>query len=164
MRSIIAVARQRQYFVQAIRRTTSVTSSPTADQSNVQASNFLTTLISSTTKSSDETCSESDGEEEPSKSLSLRIEKLQKGVTVGSALQSWMGDGFPVHGGDVYHAINRLRKLGRNKRALEVRFSYLLLSSLYVSLFKFDMFPSIVVKFNQRTNFSWGPNSFGDRN
>ncbi|CAA7026296.1 unnamed protein product [Microthlaspi erraticum] len=120
MRSIFAVIRQRQYFVQAIRRTASVASSPPADQTNFQASTFLTTLISSTTKPSDETCSESDGEEEPNKCLSLRIEKLQKGVTVGSALQSWMGDGNPVHGGDVYHSINRLRKLGRNKRALEL--------------------------------------------
>lgn len=116
MRSIIALVRQRDCFVQAIRRTPGVSYSPASDhQPNFKASNFLTTLISSTKSS------ESDGdEEEPNKCLSLRIEKLPKGVTVGSALQSWMGDGFPVHGGDVYHAINRLRKLGRNKRALEV--------------------------------------------
>ncbi|XP_013716259.3 pentatricopeptide repeat-containing protein At1g07590, mitochondrial [Brassica napus] len=115
MRSVIALVRQRDYFVQAIRRTPGVSYSPASDhQPSFKASNFLTTLISST-KSSD-----SDGDEEPDKCLSLRIEKLPKGVTVGSALQSWMGDGFPVHGGDVYHAINRLRKLGRNKRALEL--------------------------------------------
>ena len=115
MRSIIALVRQRDYFVQAMRRTPGVSYSPALDhQPNFKASNFLTTLTCST-KSSD-----SDGDEEPNKSLSRRIEKLPKGVTVGSALQSWMGDGFPVHGGDVYHAINRLRKLGRNKRALEV--------------------------------------------
>jgi len=111
--------RQREYFVQAIRRTTCV-ASPALNQTNFQASSFLTTLISSK-KSPEETCIGSEEEEEePNKCLSLRIEKLPKGVTVGSALQSWMGDGFPVHGGDVYHAINRLRKLGRNKRALEL--------------------------------------------
>ncbi|KAG7653431.1 Pentatricopeptide repeat [Arabidopsis suecica] len=120
MRSIIALMRQREYFVQAIRRTTCVPSSPPVNQTNFQASSFLTTLISST-KFPEETCIGSDvEEEEPNKCLSVRIEKLPKGVTVGSALQSWMGDGFPVHGGDVYHAINRLRKLGRNKRALEL--------------------------------------------
>lgn len=121
MRSIIALVRQRECFGQAIRRTTCVPSSPAVNQTNFQASSFLTTLISSP-KSPEETCIGSDEEEEePNKCLSVRIEKLPKGVTVGSALQSWMGDGFPVHGGDVYHAINRLRKLGRNKRALEVR-------------------------------------------
>ncbi|OMO93063.1 hypothetical protein COLO4_17142 [Corchorus olitorius] len=31
-----------------------------------------------------------------------------------------MADGFPVHRGDIFHAINRLRKLKLNKRALEV--------------------------------------------
>lgn len=135
MRSIIAVMRQGEYFVQAIRRTPCVTSSYVVDHTNFQASSFLTTLLSST-KSPDDTCIGSDGEEESPKCLSLRIEKLPKGVTVGSALQSWMGDGFPVHGGDVYHAINRLRKLGRNKRALEVRiltwFSFTLHSSRIV--------------------------------
>ncbi|VVB09747.1 unnamed protein product [Arabis nemorensis] len=119
MRSIIWLIRQRGYFVQSIRRTPCVPSSPPVNQTNFQASSFLTALISPT-KSPDETCSGSEVEEEPNKCLSLRIEKLPKGVTVGSALQSWMGDGFPVHGGDVYHAINRLRKLGRNKRALEL--------------------------------------------
>ncbi|KAK7325008.1 hypothetical protein VNO77_29021 [Canavalia gladiata] len=53
-------------------------------------------------------------------SLSRRIERLPRGESVGSAFRSWMRDGFPVHGGDVFHAINRLRKLKMNKRALEV--------------------------------------------
>ncbi|XP_021295776.1 pentatricopeptide repeat-containing protein At1g07590, mitochondrial [Herrania umbratica] len=53
------------------------------------------------------------------KCLSSRIERLPKGETVGSAFKSWMGDGFPVHRGDIFHAINRLRKLKLNKRALE---------------------------------------------
>ncbi|KAJ1406890.1 Tetratricopeptide-like helical domain superfamily [Sesbania bispinosa] len=52
--------------------------------------------------------------------LSWRIEKLPKGESVGFAFRSWMRDGFPVHSGDVFHTINRLRKLKMNKRALEV--------------------------------------------
>lgn len=54
------------------------------------------------------------------KSLSWRIEKLSRGDSVASAFQSWMGDGFPIGRGDIFHAINRLRKLKANKRALEV--------------------------------------------
>lgn len=57
--------------------------------------------------------------------LSYRIEKLGKGEAVLSAFQSWMGDGFPVHRGNIFHAINRLRKLKMNKRALEVWLSTL---------------------------------------
>ncbi|KMZ76117.1 putative Pentatricopeptide repeat-containing protein [Zostera marina] len=57
----------------------------------------------------------------PSKdSLSLRLERLQHGDSVVSAFQSWMGNGSPIHRGDIFHAINRLRKLKMNKRALEV--------------------------------------------
>ncbi|XP_031491170.1 pentatricopeptide repeat-containing protein At1g07590, mitochondrial [Nymphaea colorata] len=52
--------------------------------------------------------------------LSYRIEKLQRHEPVLSAFKGWMGDGFPVHRGDIFHAINRLRKLKMNKRALEV--------------------------------------------
>lgn len=37
-----------------------------------------------------------------------------------SVFQSWMGDGFPIHRGDIFHAINRLRKLKLNKRALQI--------------------------------------------
>lgn len=59
-------------------------------------------------------------QEEPRSCLSYRIEKLPRGEPVGSAFQSWMGDGFPIHRGDIFHAINRLRKLKSNKRALEV--------------------------------------------
>ncbi|XP_073272826.1 pentatricopeptide repeat-containing protein At1g07590, mitochondrial [Primulina huaijiensis] len=64
--------------------------------------------------------SEKDNKEAGTKSLSCRIEKLRKGESVISAFQSWMGDGFPIHRGDVFHTINRLRKLKSNKRALEV--------------------------------------------
>ncbi|KAK7335772.1 hypothetical protein VNO80_27805 [Phaseolus coccineus] len=53
-------------------------------------------------------------------SLSRRIERLPKGESVGSAFRSWMRDGLPVHGGDVFHSINRLRRLNMNKRALQV--------------------------------------------
>ncbi|KAH7864311.1 hypothetical protein Vadar_028147 [Vaccinium darrowii] len=58
------------------------------------------------------------GEEEP-KSLCGRIERLPRGAAVGSAFQSWMGDGFPIHRGNIFHTINRLRKLHFNKRALQ---------------------------------------------
>ncbi|KAJ8750584.1 hypothetical protein K2173_015751 [Erythroxylum novogranatense] len=54
------------------------------------------------------------------KCLSLIIEKLPRGEPVGSAFQSWMGEGHPIHQGDTFHTINRLRKLNLNKRALEV--------------------------------------------
>lgn len=63
---------------------------------------------------------ESSETREETKCLSYRIEKLSRGEPVGSACQSWMADGFPIHRGDVYHAINRLRKHKLNKRALEV--------------------------------------------
>ncbi|PKA47803.1 Pentatricopeptide repeat-containing protein [Apostasia shenzhenica] len=56
----------------------------------------------------------------PGESLSLRVERLRGGEPAASAIRSWMGDGFAVHRGEVFHAINRLRKLGRNKRALEI--------------------------------------------
>ncbi|XP_065880350.1 pentatricopeptide repeat-containing protein At1g07590, mitochondrial [Euphorbia lathyris] len=59
-------------------------------------------------------------QQEKLKSLSLRIEKLPRGESVGLAFRSWMGEGFPVHRGDIFHAINRLRKLKLNKRALQV--------------------------------------------
>ncbi|XVF20055.1 hypothetical protein REPUB_Repub11eG0165200 [Reevesia pubescens] len=62
----------------------------------------------------------SESKHEEPKCLSLRIERLPKGETVGSAFRSWMAGGFPVHRGDIFHAINRLRKLKLNKRALEV--------------------------------------------
>lgn len=60
------------------------------------------------------------GGDEPSDSLCSRVERLGRGESVVSAFQSWMGQGFAIHRGDVFHAINRLRKLKRNKRALEV--------------------------------------------
>nr|GMD14064.1 pentatricopeptide repeat-containing protein At1g07590, mitochondrial isoform X1 [Ipomoea batatas] len=53
-------------------------------------------------------------------SLSSRIEKLPRGEAIGSAFQSWMGDGFSIHRGHIFHTINRLRRLNSTKRALEV--------------------------------------------
>ncbi|KAL5717732.1 hypothetical protein ACHQM5_010702 [Ranunculus cassubicifolius] len=67
--------------------------------------------------------SESEGlnsKEEKPNTLSRRIEELAKQETVSFAFRSWMGDGFPIHRGDIFHAINRLRKLKLNKRALEI--------------------------------------------
>ncbi|KAM0934489.1 putative tetratricopeptide-like helical domain superfamily [Dioscorea sansibarensis] len=64
-------------------------------------------------------CSSSEGCVQ-SESLSWRVERLPKGESVVSAFQSWMGEGFAVHRGDIFHTINRLRKLKMNKRALEV--------------------------------------------
>ncbi|PWA40404.1 Pentatricopeptide repeat-containing protein [Artemisia annua] len=61
-----------------------------------------------------------ENKQEGARSLCGRIEKLPRGDPVGFAFQSWMGDGFPVHRGDIFHTINRLRKKGFNKRALEV--------------------------------------------
>lgn len=63
---------------------------------------------------------ESESPETPGDSLSLRVERLQWGEPIISAFQSWMGDGFSVHRGEVFHAINRFRKLRMNKRALQL--------------------------------------------
>ena len=61
-----------------------------------------------------------DGDDEPRDSLCSRVERLGRGESIVSAFQSWMGQGFAIHRGDIFHAINRLRKLKKNKRALEV--------------------------------------------
>ncbi|GFP82337.1 pentatricopeptide repeat-containing protein at1g07590 mitochondrial [Phtheirospermum japonicum] len=59
-------------------------------------------------------------EGEAKSNLSWRIEKLGRGESVASAFQSWMGDGLPILTGDIFHTINRLRRLKSAKRALEV--------------------------------------------
>ncbi|XP_019701609.1 pentatricopeptide repeat-containing protein At1g07590, mitochondrial isoform X1 [Elaeis guineensis] len=59
-------------------------------------------------------------EEKPGETLSSRVERLTRGESVVSAFQRWMRQGFAIHRGDIFHAINRLRKLKMNKRALEV--------------------------------------------
>ncbi|XP_020241429.1 pentatricopeptide repeat-containing protein At1g07590, mitochondrial [Asparagus officinalis] len=59
-------------------------------------------------------------DDEPRDTLCSRVESLRRCESVVAAFQSWMGEGFSIHRGDVFHAINRLRKLKKNKRALEV--------------------------------------------
>lgn len=69
---------------------------------------------------------EKESKEGDAKSLSWSIEKLSKGDSVSSAFRRWMGDGLPIHRGDIFHMINRLRRLKSAKRALEVRYSVML--------------------------------------
>ncbi|GLT67057.1 hypothetical protein SLA2020_393910 [Shorea laevis] len=98
---------------QTIRRTLLITSSSL----NNSTSGFRF-LCSQSDNTPPEKISESN--QEDNKCLSLRIERLAKGEPVGSAFQRWMGEGLPIHRGDIFHAINRLRKHEMNKRALEV--------------------------------------------
>lgn len=84
--------------------------------------NLCTQIQCSDSTSLSSSGKEREGEEGmQAKSLSWRIEKLSRGESVASAFQSWMGDGFPIGRGDIFHAINRLRKLKANKRAFQVR-------------------------------------------
>uniref|UniRef100_A0A6P3ZH80 pentatricopeptide repeat-containing protein At1g07590, mitochondrial n=1 Tax=Ziziphus jujuba TaxID=326968 RepID=A0A6P3ZH80_ZIZJJ len=101
-------------FIQAIRRTVSL---PYLSHTH-RPSSFIF-LCTQTPNGITQQISDSK-QQEPGSCLSYRIEKLQKDEPVRSAFQSWMGDGFPIHRGDIFHAINRLRKLKINKRALEV--------------------------------------------
>lgn len=103
----------RHSFFRAIRRTV-VFSSPV----NQIAYSFNSFGTETAALSFEE--SSKPNQEEESKSLSWRIEKLPRGEPVGLAFQSWMGEGCPIHRGHIFHAINRLRKLKFNKRALEV--------------------------------------------
>lgn len=68
-------------------------------------------------------------EEDYKPCLSYRIEKLDVGVPILSAFQSWMSDGLPVHRDNVIDTIDRLRKLKMYRRALEVRLSCIVLDS-----------------------------------
>eukprot|EP01018_Ginkgo_biloba_P003254 Gb_38114 [translate_table: standard] len=52
--------------------------------------------------------------------LSTRVEKLGRSQNIVLAFQSWMGEGRPVQRGDIFHTINRLRKLHKYHRALQV--------------------------------------------
>ncbi|XP_031280195.1 pentatricopeptide repeat-containing protein At1g07590, mitochondrial-like [Pistacia vera] len=101
-------------FIQAIRRTISITSS----FSNQTATGFNFLCTQPTNDVPEKSFEEK--QQQQTKCLSLRIERLPRGEPIGSAFQSWMGEGFPIHRGDIFHAINRLRKLKLNKRALEV--------------------------------------------
>ncbi|KAI3507747.1 hypothetical protein L1887_22740 [Cichorium endivia] len=124
---------ERQFF-QAFRRTLSI-SCFSQHLIGPKTHRFSTQAIDNTESSKEENENEetkyskrtTDGaessredKEEVPKSLCGRIEKLARGDPVGSAFQSWMGDGFPIHRGDIFHTINRLRKRKFNKRALEV--------------------------------------------
>lgn len=113
MQAIALWGRQRRLFIQAIRRTVSIT----CPYHNQTTSIFKFFCTQTATKF---LTSNTEPELEKPKCLSLRIERLQRGEPVGSAFQSWMGEGFPIHRGEIFHTINRLRKLQLNKRALEV--------------------------------------------
>lgn len=102
-------------FIQAICRTVS---GPYLSRTHLPSS--FTFLCTQTPNSITQLDSK---QQEPGSCLSYRIEKLPKDEPVRYAFQSWMGDGFPIHRGDIFHAINRLRKLMMNKRALEVTLS-----------------------------------------
>lgn len=115
MRTVTSLLQRR--FTQAIRRTLSVPYFPES-----QLRSTFTFLCTQTPNNVTEKILESK-QAEPRSCLSYRIEKLPKDEPVRSAFQSWMGDGFPIHRGDIFHAINRLRKLKLNKRALEVTLS-----------------------------------------
>ncbi|EYU18966.1 hypothetical protein ABFS82_04G182700 [Erythranthe guttata] len=120
MRVIAFVLREQNIFG-AIRRTLGITSF--SAQNLRPAISFCTRTPLTADEFPSETSSESEKESkegEEAKSLSWRIEKLQRGESVASAFQSWMGDGLPVHRGDIFHSINRLRRLKSTKRALEV--------------------------------------------
>ncbi|KAF3454707.1 hypothetical protein FNV43_RR05155 [Rhamnella rubrinervis] len=112
MRTVASLLQRR--FIQAIRRTLSVPYLPDS-----QLRSTFTFLCTETPNNVIEKILESK-QAAPWSCLSYRIEKLPKDAPIRSAFQNWMGDGFPIHRGDIFHAINRLRKLKLNKRALEV--------------------------------------------
>ncbi|XP_078179396.1 pentatricopeptide repeat-containing protein At1g07590, mitochondrial-like [Carex rostrata] len=53
-------------------------------------------------------------------SLTCRLERLPRKESVLVAFQGWMRDGFSVHRGLIFHAINRLRRRRMYSRALQV--------------------------------------------
>ncbi|KAM7255615.1 hypothetical protein ACFE04_008513 [Oxalis oulophora] len=114
-----ALWHQRSRFIQAIRRTVSVTSlNITKTPSKFK---LLCTQVTDNVSLLRLVPKQGQGDEnEEPKSLSMRIERLPRKEPVGFAFQNWMGEGFPIHRGDIFHTINRLRKLYLNKRALEV--------------------------------------------
>lgn len=57
-------------------------------------------------------------------SLTCRLERLPRKESVLVAFQGWMRDGFAVHRGLIFHAINRLRRRQMHSRALEVNFRF----------------------------------------
>lgn len=119
---VVAILKKQRSFLGTIRRTVGIPScSPLpiccfGSRFCTQAPNPATNLNAESPESE----KEEEKEEKDGKSLSWRIERLPRGESVASVFQGWMGDGFPVHRGDIFHAINRLRKLKANKRALQV--------------------------------------------
>ncbi|KAH6828378.1 Tetratricopeptide repeat superfamily protein [Perilla frutescens var. hirtella] len=117
---VIAFVLQEQSAFRAIRRTLNI---PYFCPNNIRR------ILSFCTHTSPEAAvvpaetslgTEKESKEGEAKSLSWRIEKLSKGDSVSSAFRRWMGDGLPIHRGEIFHTINRLRRLKSTKRALEV--------------------------------------------
>lgn len=117
MQVMVAILRERHITFTAIRQTLNV--SWQLHKNLCSKLNFCTQISNPSFQISESEKVEK-VEEEDAKSLSWRIEKLPRGEPVSSAFRSWMGNGFPVHSGDIFHTINRLRKLKSNRRALEV--------------------------------------------
>uniref|UniRef100_A0A7N0UL36 Pentatricopeptide repeat-containing protein n=1 Tax=Kalanchoe fedtschenkoi TaxID=63787 RepID=A0A7N0UL36_KALFE len=105
----------RGILCEAFRRTTSAAATKSVQWREDR--HFICTQVEISPTEASSGSEREDGE--PS-CLSRRIERLPRGVSVGSVFQGWMGEGLPVHRGDVFHAINRLRKRKLHKRALEV--------------------------------------------
>lgn len=127
----LALLGQRRFF-QAVDRTLSITCQPLY---RIPSTFYF--LCTQTADNFPEKILEPKEQEEQPKCLSLRIERLPRREPVGSAFQRWMGEGFPIHRGDIFHAINRLRKLNLNKRALEVTLSLSVLLALHFKLICF---------------------------
>ncbi|KAM7527779.1 hypothetical protein LguiB_031189 [Lonicera macranthoides] len=112
MQAVVLLSERR--FFQIIRRTLSIRSHQTLSFcTQPPHHNSFDESSQSNTEQEEEII------EEPN-SLCWRIERLARGESVGTAFRSWMGDGFPVHRGDIFHTINRLRRRRFNKRALEM--------------------------------------------
>lgn len=68
-------------------------------------------------------------------SLTCRLERLPRKESVLVAFQGWMRDGFSVHRGLIFHAINRLRRRQMYSRALEVNLILILIFMLYNNIY-----------------------------
>ncbi|KAK6142180.1 hypothetical protein DH2020_005235 [Rehmannia glutinosa] len=117
---IIALVLQEQSAFGAICRTLSISSFSPKNLRPIISFCTQTPSEDATIPAEISSDSEKESKEGESKSLSCRIEKLSREESVASAFQSWMGDGLPIHSGDIFHTINRLRRLKSTKRALEV--------------------------------------------
>ncbi|KAL2487787.1 Pentatricopeptide repeat-containing protein [Forsythia ovata] len=119
MQVVVAILREKHRAFRAINQTRNI-SWPLHKNLGFKL-NFCTQISNPSLQISESEKDEKvEEEEEEAKSLSWKIEKLPRGEPVASAFQNWMGNGFPIHRGDIFHAVNRLRKLKANKRAFEV--------------------------------------------